>query len=105
MWDPEINLNSPGKSDKFKIHNWGPNRSNLIEILDLNGSNADLPLLYGTHMGSLWVWRGTTVPLFKHTVKKSKFTDINANNNNNNNNKTKIIVCLLQNENYLLNLS
>ena len=48
-------------------------------------------------MGSIWVLRGTTLPLFKHNIKKnSKFPDINANNNDNN--KIKIIVCSLQNE-------
>ena len=34
------------------------------------GSNVDLPLLYGTHMGSIWELRGTTVPLFKQNIKK-----------------------------------
>ena len=47
-------------------------------------------------MGSIWVLRGTTLPLFKHNIKNSKFPDINANNNDNN--KIKIIVCSLQNE-------
>ena len=53
--------------------------------MDLYGSNVDLPLLYGTHMGSIWALRGTTVPLFKQNIKKenSKFSDINANNNDN----------------------
>ena len=67
--------------------------------VDLYGSNVDLPLLYGTHMGSVWALRGTTVPLFKQNIKKkknSKFSDINANNNDNK--KIKIIVCSLQNE-------
>ena len=66
--------------------------------MDLYGSNVDLPLLYGTHMGSIWALRGTTVPLFKQNIKKknSKFSDINANNNDNK--KIKIIVCSLQNE-------
>ena len=64
--------------------------------MDLYGSNVDLPLLYGTNMGSVWVLRGTTVPLFKHYMKNTKFPDINANNNGNN--KIKIIVCSLQNE-------
>ena len=64
--------------------------------MDLYGSNVDLPLLYGTHMGSIWVLRGTNVPLFKHNIKNSKLPGINANNNDNN--KIKIIVCSLQNE-------
>ena len=64
--------------------------------MDLYGSNVDLQLLYGTHMGSIWALRGTTVPLFKQNIKKIvKFSDINANNNDN---KIKIIVCSLQNE-------
>ena len=65
---------------------------------DLYDFNVDLPLLYGTHMGSIWALRGTTVPLFKQNIKKknSKFSDINANNNDNK--KIKIIVCSLQNE-------
>ena len=66
----------------------------MIQILDLYGSNVDLQLLYGTHMGSISVLRGTTLPLFKHNIKNSKFPDINANNNDNN--KIKIIVCSLQ---------
>ena len=58
---------------------------------DLYGSNVDLPLLYGTHMGSIWQLRGTTtVPLLKK--------DPNINANNNDNDKIKIIVCSLQNE-------
>ena len=40
--------------------------------MDLYGSNVDLPLLYGTHMGSIWALRGTTVPLFKQNIKKKK---------------------------------
>ena len=65
--------------------------------MDLYGSTVDFPLLYGTHMGSIWALRGTTVPLFKQNIKKnSKFSDINANNNDNK--KIKIIVCSLQNE-------
>ena len=38
--------------------------------MDLYGSNVDLPLLYETHMGSIWALRGTTVPLFKQNIKK-----------------------------------
>ena len=64
--------------------------------IDLYASNVDLPLLYGAHMSSIWVLRGTTVPLFKHNIKNNKVLDINANNNDNN--KIKIIVCSLQNE-------
>ena len=44
-------------------------------------SHADLLLLYGTNMGSICVLRGTTVPLSKHNIKKSKFP--NAKNNDN----------------------
>ena len=49
-------------------------------------------------MGSIWVLRGKTLPLFNHNIKKkkkkkkkkkSKFPDINANNNDNN--KIKIM--------------
>ena len=47
-------------------------------------------------MGSIWVLRGTTLPLFKLISINSKFPDINANNNDNN--KIKIIVNSLQNE-------
>ena len=65
--------------------------------MDLYGSNVDLPLLYGTHVGSIWALRGTTVPLFKQNIKKnSKFCYINANNYDNK--KIKITVCSLQNE-------
>ena len=72
-----------------------------MALMDLCGSNVDLPCLYGTHMGSIWVLRGTTEPLFKHYMKISRFPDINANNNDNN--KIKIIVCSLQN--YKMKLS
>ena len=67
--------------------------------MDLYGSNVDLPLLYGTHMGSIWVLRGTTVPLFKHNIKQnSNFSEINANNNDNNKIKIIHVVCSLQKE-------
>ena len=41
--------------------------------MDLYGSNVDLPLLYGTHMGSIWALRGTIVPLFKQNINKKFF--------------------------------
>ena len=63
----------------------------MIPILDLYGSNVDLPLLYGTH---IWVLRGTNCIISKN----NKFPDINANNNDYNKIKIIHVVCSLQHE-------
>ena len=38
--------------------------------MDIYGYNVDFLLLYGTHMDSIWVLRGTTVQLFKYNIKQ-----------------------------------
>ena len=52
--------------------------------MDLYGSNVDLPLLYGTHMGSMGI-KGEQLYHYLNKIlkKNSTFSDINANNNDN----------------------